>query len=619
MSENTNNIKFQKLSQREHVLQRSGMYVGSINTETMDMYVVDNIDNMNVIKKSVRYNAAFLKIFDEVISNASDAATKYGNVSYIKVSVDGNIISVENDCTPSKCIPVIIQEEEKCYVPEMIFSHLLTGSNYDDTETRFSAGVNGMGVKLTNIFSTSCSVQVCDGKKSFKQEYSENMSIINKAKITDSSKCLVRFTYTPDFTRFNGTDEIGEDEISLILKRILDISVCVPNVKMYFNNTRIGVKNFKEWMSKHLDNEANLYIDDSNPNWVYGIAKSPNEEFNAVSVTSTVSTYRGGTHVNYLSLNISKAIADSFSKKIKANWADVKNKLMLFVVCRIPNPMFDSQTKEYLTNTINKECLGDFKISESFIKKVMKSDIVESILAAIEKKEDAELKKLQKQQQKLKIDKLIDATDSQRADTQLFIFEGDSAGESSRNFRDSKKQGIFKLKGKFMNVSKMNDKQILVDKNGSPTEAAKLMSALGLTLNGKVKKEDLRYMEILIATDMDTDGDSITGLLLNFFSKWKELFDMGMIYRVMTPLLVIKKGKNVKYFYTNEEWLDFQAKNTLSGYDIEYKKGLGSLEDTEYQEMIQNPRKIKFTLDENSKTLLDAWFGEDVEKRKKLL
>jgi DNA topoisomerase-2 len=432
MSENTNNIKFQKLSQREHVLQRSGMYVGSINTETMDMYVVDNIDNMNVIKKSVRYNAAFLKIFDEVISNASDAATKYGNVSYIKVSVDGNIISVENDCTPSKCIPVIIQEEEKCYVPEMIFSHLLTGSNYDDTETRFSAGVNGMGVKLTNIFSTSCSVQVCDGKKSFKQEYSENMSIINKAKITDSSKCLVRFTYTPDFTRFNGTDEIGEDEISLILKRILDISVCVPNVKMYFNNTRIGVKNFKEWMSKHLDNEANLYIDDSNPNWVYGIAKSPNEEFNAVSVTSTVSTYRGGTHVNYLSLNISKAISDSFSKKIKANWADVKNKLMLFVVCRIPNPMFDSQTKEYLTNTINKECLGDFKISESFIKKVMKSDIVESILAAIEKKEDAELKKLQKQQQKLKIDKLIDATDSNRTNTQLFIFEGDCLEENTQ-------------------------------------------------------------------------------------------------------------------------------------------------------------------------------------------
>lgn len=614
-------IKFQKVSQREHVLLRSGMYVGSINTELTDMYCVDNTKTFSVIKKQVRYNAAFLKIFDEVISNASDAAIKYQNVSYIKVNVDRetNTITVENDCTPEKCIPVVLQEEEKCYVPEMIFSHLLTGSNYDDTETRFSAGVNGMGVKLTNIFSTKCSVQVADGKKIFKQEYSDNMSVISKAKVSDSNKCFVKFSYTPDFSRFNGLDQITDDDISLILKRMLDISVCIPNVKMYFNNEKIGVKNFKEWMSKHLNDDSNLYIDDSNPNWIYGVAKSPSDDFNAVSVTSTVSTYRGGTHINYLSLNVSKAIADSFSKKIKANWVDVKNKLMLFVVCRIPNPMFDSQTKEYLTNTINKECLGDFKISESFIKKVMKSDIVESILAAIERKENDELKKLQKQQQKIKIDKLIDATSTDRTNTQLFIFEGDSAGESSRNFRDSKKQGIFKLKGKFMNISKMSDKQILVDKNGSPTEAAKLMSALGLTLNGKVKKQDLRYDEILIATDMDTDGDSITGLLLNFFAKWEELFELGMIYRVMTPLLVIKKGKNTKYFYTNEEWLEYQSKNSLSGYSIEYKKGLGSLEDEEYQEMIQNPRKIKFTLDENSKTLLDAWFGDDVDKRKKLL
>ncbi len=431
--EKENNIKFQKLSQREHVLQRSGMYVGSINTELTDMYCVDNTQTFSVIKKQVRYNAAFLKIFDEVISNASDAAIKYQNVSYIKVNIDreSNTITVENDCTPQKCIPVTIQEDEKCYVPEMIFSHLLTGSNYDDTETRFSAGVNGMGVKLTNIFSSKCSVQVADGKKLFKQDYSDNMSIISKPKVTDSTKCYVKFSYTPDFSRFNGLDQISDDDISLILKRMLDISVCIPNVKMYFNNEKIGVKNFKEWMSKHLNDDSNLYIDDSNPNWIYGVAKSPSDEFNAVSVTSTVSTYRGGTHINYLSLNVSKAIADSFSKKIKANWADVKNKLMLFVVCRIPNPMFDSQTKEYLTNTINKECLGDFKISESFIKKVMKSDIVESILAAIERKENDELKKLQKQQQKIKIDKLIDATGTDRTNTQLFIFEGDCLEENT--------------------------------------------------------------------------------------------------------------------------------------------------------------------------------------------
>jgi DNA gyrase/topoisomerase IV subunit B len=115
------------------------------------------------------------------------------------------------------------------------------------------------------------------------------------------------------------------------------------------------------------------------------------------------------------------------------------------------------------------------------------------------------------------------------------------------------------------------------------------------------------------------DGDSIVGLLLNFFSKWQELFDMGLIYRVMTPLLVIKKGKDKKYFYTTEEWEEFQNKNSLAGWNIEYKKGLGALEDDEYQDMIQNPRKVQIVWDEESKKYLECWFGEDAELRKKQL
>lgn len=116
------------------------------------------------------------------------------------------------------------------------------------------------------------------------------------------------------------------------------------------------------------------------------------------------------------------------------------------------------------------------------------------------------------------------------------------------------------------------------------------------------------------------DGDSITGLLLNFFSKWKELFEMKKIYRCITPLLVIKKGKVKKYFYTQKEWEDFQSKNSLAGWDKpEYKKGLGSLEDEEYKEMIQNPRKVLIEWDEESETFLECWFGNDTEPRKKEL
>ena len=335
------------------------------------------------------------------------------------------------------------------------------------------------------------------------------------------------------------------------------------------------------------------------------------------------------------------------------------------------------------------------------------------------------------------------------------IVSHNSAGNSARTFRDSKKQGIFKLKGKFMNISKMSDKQILVDKKGDPTEAAKLMSALGLTLNGKVKKEDLRYDEILIATDMDClesntkiltengiksisdisyndkvlthtgvykqvtnivethktdaiifklengefvsslnhkmliyrdgymieekaenittkdsfclninnkyvsleikeiiqknngdfsmfdisveddntfhivldngdlilshncDGDSITGLLLNFFSKWQELLEWGMVYRIQTPILVATKGKDKKVFYSLAEYEEFSKTN--KGYETFYKKGLGALEDDEYEEMIKNPRKIKLKWDDGARKLLDDWFGDDSGIRKDLL
>lgn len=115
------------------------------------------------------------------------------------------------------------------------------------------------------------------------------------------------------------------------------------------------------------------------------------------------------------------------------------------------------------------------------------------------------------------------------------------------------------------------------------------------------------------------DGDSITGLLMNFFSKWKELFQLGKIYKNITPLLVVKRGKKKEYIYTLKEWEEYQANNSLSGAEISYKKGLGSLSDEEYKEMIQNPKKVLLEWDENAEIQLECWFGDDSEPRKKEL
>lgn len=610
--------KYKKLTQREHVLLRKNMYCGDSSTQELDMYVVDDITDLADIKlkkKKVKYNPAFIKIFDEGISNASDASIRYGNVTYIKTWVDKetNTITIENDCIGGG-IPVEIHPTEKCYIPEMIFSHFLTGENYSQ-EDRELAGQNGLGIKLMNVLSTKFIIDLADGKKSYKQEFTDNLINVGKAKIKESTKNYVKIAYQPDFTQFDGIDGIDDDIISIILKRIVDLSVYSPNVKFYFNDKIVKVKNFKEWMKLHLPENSEIYIDDSNDKWVYGVAKSPTEQFEQISIASSVSTYRGGTHTNYISLNLSKAVADSFSKKIKANWVDVKNKMILFLIAKIPNPTFDSQTKECLTNQISKDILNNFTISDSFVKKIMKSEIVESILYALELKEKDELRRLQKSQQKTKVEKLVDANSKDRSKCQLFIFEGDSASSNARLYRDPQNQGFFLLKGKFANVSKMTQKEILNTK-----EVVGLMNSIGLELNSKVDFKDLRYNEILIATDMDYDGDSIMGLLINFFaSQWKELFEKGMIYRVLTPLSIITKGKDIKYFYTDEEWNKYQETNSIKGWEVTFCKGLGSLNGETYKDMMENPKKMKLNWDNTSKEMLNAWFGDDVNLRKNML
>jgi DNA topoisomerase-2 len=611
---------YKKLDHISHILLRPETYVGSINTEEKELYVISDItlSDIKVIKKKINYNPAFIKLFDEILVNASDQAIRTGKVKIIKVNIGDDSIEVEND-GPS--IPIELHSEEKVYNPELIFAHLLTGENYEDSEERVVGGRNGLGAKLASIFSTKFIIDCCDDKKKYKQIIKNNMRDIATPTIKDANgeKSYTSITYFPELTRFK-LNKIDDDSKSLMMKRCLDVAVYNPKVRMIVNGKTLPIKSAKDYMKMHISDETELFYEKLDNGWEVGIAKSPTEQFEQVSIVNGISTYKGGTHVNYISLQLAKDVADSFSKKIKANWLDVKNKVFLFLISQIPNPEFDSQTKENLMNYMSKEIHKGCQVSQGTVKKIMKSEIVESILYALELKEKEELRRLQKNQQKAKVEKLVDANSKDRKKCQLFMFEGDSAGDATRKFRDPQTQAIFKLKGKFVNASKTTDKQLLVNaKDGKPTEAANLINAIGLELNKKLNPDELRFGEILICCDMDTDGDSIVGLLLNFFAKWKELFDMGLIYRVCTPLLVIKKGKDKKYFYTTDEWEEFQKKNSLTGWNIEYKKGLGALEDDEYQDMIQNPRKVQLIWDEEAKTYLECWFGDDSELRKKQL
>lgn len=188
-----------------------------------------------------------------------------------------------------------------------------------------------------------------------------------------------------------------------------------------------------------------------------------------------------------------------------------------------------------------------------------------------------------------------------------------SAGSAARKFRDPNKQAYFSLRGKFINVS-----EITYQKLTQNNEVVNLMAAIGLKLGQKATRENLRYGKVLIYTDADQDGYSICGLLLNFFYKyWPEIFEMDVIWKAETPLIVATHKKKGKVsFYTNDDFISWTDKNSQKEWEIEYKKGLAALVDDEYKEIIEKPILTLIKKDEFSKETLSVWFGKDTEQRK---
>lgn len=537
MAKKNEGSEYVKLSQREHVLQRPDSYVGSKSTVKQLMFIVkdNNLNDIQIEKKAVNYNPAFIKLFDEILTNASDQAIRTGKVKMIKIMIDDSKISIEND-GPS--IPIKIHPKEKVYNQELIFSTMLTGQNFDDTKDRFVGGKNGMGSKLTNIYSKKFIVECCDGKERYKQTIKNNMADIGVPEITKvkDTKSYTKITYYPDYDQFD-FNNLTEDLKSIMYKRCIDVAAYIPNVRISLNGKTIPVKSVKDFMKMHLEDDVEFFHEKLKNGWEVGIAKSSTEQFENVSIVNGITTYKGGTHVSHVINQLSKDIVDKFGKNVNANWVNIKNRIFLFLVCKIPNPEFDTQTKENMTKNLTIDIHQKCYVSTNNVKKIMKSEIVQSILDEIELKEAARLKRMQKQKKKLKVEKLIDANSKDRSKCQLFIFEGDSAENGARQFRDPQIQGMFKLKGKFANVRKMSDNKMI-----ATAEVLNLMAAIGLTLNEPVVEADLQFNEILITTDMDcVDGNTLVAT----DNGNKKIKDVNIDDKVLTHNNEYKKVKRV--------------------------------------------------------------------------
>jgi DNA topoisomerase-2 len=605
--------KYQKLTDIEHVLLRPFMYIGSISPHTGDHYLYDG---EKVWNESITYNPGFIKLFDEIISNSVDEHRRGSKLNEIRVTVDldNSRISVwDNGGIPVKKHPV-----HKEWIPEMIFSNLKAGSNFDDSEQRTVAGTNGVGASLTNIFSQSFKLSTCDGTNQFEQEFTNNMQKRTAAKISPAKRGFTEIAYVPDLERFKMSG-IDQKSFQIIFKRCLDVAACNNKLTLKFTKIESGQKTNWTLKFKSFDEYIKLYTDqffyEESKDWKIGFAKAESG-FSNISFVNSVHTKDGGTHVEYVLNQLISQLREMIKKKhrVDVKPSDIRNYISIFIDCSVVNSSFSSQTKEKLI-TEPKDFGTRHEVTEKLAKTIFKSDIIESVLDWVEKKalaqERAELRKLNSTLDKTKIPKLIDAQKKgERGPCILGIYEGLSALSAVRKFRDTQTMGAFPLKGKFLNVSEMKSSEII--KND---EAVQLMASLGLKLGEEPR--NLRYGRIYIYTDADPDGNSIASLLINFFNRfWPELFDQGRIYKVMTPLVVAKKGKESLNFYTNSEFDEWSSKNKASSWNVEYKKGLAALESDEYEQIIHNPKLIQIKNDPDYKHSLNAWFSSDSAPRK---
>ncbi|KAL9109718.1 MAG: hypothetical protein Q9227_005587 [Pyrenula ochraceoflavens] len=593
--------QYQKLTQLEHIIKRPDTYIGSVEKTDAKMWVYNSEQDCMEFRDIV-YVPGLYKIFDEILVNAADNKQNDKNMDTIKVTIDREKgeISVYNN---GRGIPIEIHSKEQIFVPEMIFGHLLTSSNYDDDQQKVTGGRNGYGAKLCNVFSTQFTLETVDSrkKKKYKQTWTENMTKMGPAKITDckGEDDYTKVTFKPDFAKF-GMDGMDHDFEALAKRRVYDIAGTV-GVSVRLNGTKVPINNFKKYMAlytkaikrergEEAKNDTNEITTEKDGRWEIGFTVSDGS-FQHVSFVNSIATTSGGTHVNYISDQICTRLAEVVKKRNKGGAAlktnQIRNHIFIFVNCLIVNPAFTSQTKEQLTTKASQFGGNKFTVSEAFLKKIEKTEVIANILAFAQQKADQILKKTDGgKRSRMNNPKLVDANHAGTKEGHtctLILTEGDSAkglAMAGRSVVGPDKFGVFPLRGKLLNV-----RDASIDQISKNAEIQNIKNFIGLQHKKEyIDTKGLRYGHLMIMTDQDHDGSHIKGLLINFLQvTFPSLLKIpGFLIEFITPIVKVWKGdpKNPsksQSFFTIPEYDEWkEAHKHERTWEHKYYKGLGT-------------------------------------------
>ena len=621
--------KYQKKTDKQHILDNPDTYIGSIENVDQSMFV---LEDGKIINKEIQYIPGLYKLFDEGIVNCRDHVIRMQKllsenvpktipVSNISITItDDGTITMIND---GNGIDVEKHPEYNVWIPELIFGHLRTSTNYNKEEEKIVGGKNGFGFKLVLIWSEHGEIETVDHVRKLKytQTFTDNLDVIGTPTITKSTvKPYTKITFRPDYKRFYGTDELPEDMVRLLKKRVYDIAaVTDKTIKVKLDGVPVPIKTFLQYIDCY--GITTRVYEQANERWEYVVALSPMDEFMHVSFVNGIYTNKGGKHVDYILNQITKKMITYIEKKKKITVTStaIKEQLMLFVRCDIVNPAFDSQTKDYMNTPITK--FGSAcSVSDKFIEKVAKLGVMESACEITHVKDNKAAKKSDGKKSKSVrgIPKLIDAnwagTNQSNMCTIIFC-EGDSAKAgivSGLTADDRNTIGVYPMRGKILNVRGEQSKKIMENK-----EIIEIKKILGLEANKIYTIEDvkktLRYGKILFMTDQDLDGSHIKGLGINMFqSMWNSLTKVPDFIGFMnTPILKAKKGNKEMLFYNDGEYEAWKLKNPTHGWKVKYYKGLGTSTGSEFKEYFENKKIVTFNhMGDDSDDAIDKVFNK---------
>ncbi|MDU5467237.1 MAG: DNA topoisomerase (ATP-hydrolyzing) subunit B [Peptoniphilus harei] len=612
----------QVLEGLDPVRKRPGMYIGSTGPRGLHHLVYEVVDNS--------IDEALAGICDHII---------------IKINKNGSVEITDN----GSGIPVAIHPQTGKSTVETVLTILHAGGKFNNSAYKVSGGLHGVGVSVVNALSNKLVATVKRDGKIYRQEFSKGirkseLEVIGETKKEDTGTTIY---FEPDDTIFE-TVEFSDEVLS---KRFREMAFLNKGIKIEFIDERKdlreifhyegGIKSFVEFINhkKKPVHDEIIYIDEVREETAVEIAIQYTDSYSEVvlSFANNINTEEGGSHLSGFRSALTRTLNDygrknNIIKEKEENLSgeDVREGISAVISVKLPDPQFEGQTKAKLGNSETRGIV-DSVLSEDlavFLEENPKvgKQILDKALSARRAREAArKARDLTRKKNNLESmtlpGKLADCQNDDPGRNEIFLVEGNSAGGSAKDGRDSAYQAILPLRGKIMNVEKAR-----LDKMLNSSEIRAMITAFGTGIGEEFNIEKLRYDKIIIMTDADVDGAHIMTLLLTFFFRYmKPLIEEGHVYVAQAPLFGIEKGTKILRYCHNEK----ELRLALKEYDdakinIKRYKGLGEMDPEQLWETTMNPDNrllLKVNIDDLSEAddTFTVLMGTEVEPRREFI